>query len=144
MSKCQNSLNMINDSNKKKHTQYTYRAVLSFRPLLLRVHIGPASNDTDRTLHPNGKCHDVGTFWLSSIPNRGAGCMEPVKNVILPPYQLKPVICNKHCVAADTNLLQTYGAYKSGGSCIRVDQVLYSHLKKGCLQLQLKSCWHYI
>ena len=42
--------------------------------------------------------------------------MEPVKNVILPPYQLKPVICNKHCVAADTNLLQTYGAYKSGGA----------------------------
>ena len=41
--------------------------------------------------------------------------MEPVKNVILPPYQLKPVICNKHCVAADTNLLQTYGAYKSEG-----------------------------
>ena len=106
---------MTPDSTKKRHTRYTYTAVLSFSPLLLQVYIGPASNDTDRTLHPNGKCHDVGTFWLSSIPNRGAGCMEPVKNVILPPYQLKPVICNKHCVAADTNLLQTYGAYKSGG-----------------------------
>ena len=41
--------------------------------------------------------------------------MEAVKNVISPPYQLKPVICNKHCVAGDTNLLQTYGAYKSAG-----------------------------